>query len=315
MGWIDQKLYDQQIRSISENVYAISIRVYYFSGLLLALIQLLSLKKHLNLMQKVLDVHNYLKKDYGSYQIGSRRVQVFVGIMIVYMLFTIGFVTFLFYRYYGIGAVHFNVPLMIKTLITVVQILCFQWEISNFLKVCKHRLNENPIQHLLQTYVDATKINEKVNNVYSFQILTLIIASVMVIFAIGFGLSSKYIVPADFEGSAPQTIVDNVYLCVLYVSVSYLFLLSSAGSGKNKHREELLISANELIPTDENRASIISAVSSLPLNISAIIFNINYSFFINITAVIVSYLVFLVQFQSDYNQRTSNMFNQTTDAE
>ena len=131
-----------------------------------------------------------------------------------------------------------------------------------------------------------------------------------------FQIGHRLIAAGELKGN--EYVADDTLLLFLFVQfhVAMLFILSSAGSKKNDRTGSLLLEAKCAMYTcgDDMRQqleALATTIGCLQMDISAGFFTMDHCFFFTISTTVITYLVILLQFQSEYDGCHNATMNST----
>ena len=293
--------------SVALKASLFNLAIWILSAACLSILTISSLKKQKKLLQNIYDLHENVKE--SMHWSKSEKFQFISMCISSFIVFSTIYGAFNLYTYYGTLAVIFNMPVLLVNLINTIYIVCFHIIIYEIMRKCEEMLEFANLEgQVFCIFIETVKINEDFNAIFSFHVLSIVLSNIMALFVVWYQLSCLYILKQfeisyyDFQFAFP----------FLVMFIFMLFSLSCIGSFKYKQSDRLLLKVTELSNKDERTKlrddnNLSAAIKNLPLHISGVLFNVNFGLFINILAFITSYLVFFIQFQTDYNYKNSDV--------
>ena len=193
-------------------------------------------------------------------------------------------------------------------LVSVLYLWFFQITLCHNLAHCQKLLqvSSQNLPKVSEIFMKIVEVNRKFNETYWLQILIVMTCNISGILCVGFRLGCNYVL-GDFVFAGGKN--DEIPILMM---VAVIWPLCQIGSKKFHLVSDIVYQANKILLNSDNETKekaneLLSLASSLPLNISAGFFNINNSFFINCSGLILTYLVILVQFQISFQQPEANL--------
>ena len=208
---------------------------------------------------------------------------------------------------YTYSFINDTIPTIFLThyLISAIQVYFYQLIIVALLEECDNQLSPcgANINQVFKMFTRIQKFNNDFNSLYWIQICIIVITSIAEIVAIGFLTLRSYI----FRETSELCRNDFLYLTVLIFEV---ILLSAVGDLKYSKTETLYLKVKTILTQCKgdvayNGKLLASSIVDLPFHFSAGLFNINLSFFLNITGIVVTYWIILIQFQMAHDSARS----------
>ena len=186
-------------------------------------------------------------------------------------------------------------------LITTIYLYFFQLILCHILMECENQLSpraENT-KTVLKIYQRVQDINDDFNSVNSIQTCMLTATSLVAIIKFGFKLGCKMVF-SNYEEIIPAE-------CFYFgIRIFQIVALCSIGSKKLNRAEVLYKKVKRAISNScrevfHHEILLTSSIADFPLILSAGLFNLNLSFLVNISGIVITYWVILIQFEMGYD--------------
>ena len=285
--------------SISYEIFALNVQFWRFAAAVIALSSVISLEKEQGLLNDLCHLYQRAVEALSLPEKNKIRIHsLTVGFLSTLYCSAFFIAPFLEFNEIGFKRVIFNASVIFPFTFTTLHYYRYQYTLFTVIKICQNHLDitAQNVNDVLCTFITTAKINRRFNQLYRIPMFFLNVICVLTILVCSYKIG--------VNSSLRETVykVDNRELLSCLFVIVQLLMFSSIGSWKEKQSSSLLHTANAITSGSmgklkRNGELLVGAISSLPMNLSAGFFTVNYSFLITMFGVTITYLVILIQFQ------------------
>ena len=276
----------------------LNITSWYFGCSNISLWTMFSMKAQVAVHTRLYDLYKevYEKISEEDAKKENKRVLIISTILFLFFISSITIVAIDIIQFRPIARLATVVSVISNFLATAIEIYSFQFTLCRIVAKCSNLLefSVTEIEEVKQIYLSTVEINQHFNNVYGKRCFILITSSIIVITWYIFELGRKYIFKHPNDATYG-------YIISAFVFGFIIIILSYVGSLKHEIASKLLlkirrISSESRGPIKHQYQELIDCIKDLPMNLSAGLFNIDFSFLTAIIGNIITYLIILLQF-------------------